>query len=109
MNAVLEQEFDFEEDGETELLEAITGLSMLEEDEEDNGEMLRVLERQESTLQVQLENLLDSLEEWERQAPAADSLEYTEWRAHRSRLEARSESLAQRIRELERQISALEE
>lgn len=108
MNAVLEQEFDFEEDGETELLEAITGMSMLEEDEEDNGEMLRVLERQESTLQVQLENLLDSLEEWERQAPAADSLEYTEWRVHRSRLEARCESLAQRIRELEGQISVLE-
>lgn len=108
VSAVLEHGFDFEEDGETELLEAITGLTMLEEEEEDSSEMLRVLERQESTLQVQLENMQDSLIEWEEQAPETESSpQYAAWIERRIRLEAQIDSLADRIQELEAQIDAL--
>ena len=64
---LLDNGFPLDEDDETALLEASTGFSVLDEEDEDVSEMLRVLERQESTLQVQLDNLWDSLTELEEQ------------------------------------------
>ena len=56
---MFDHEFDWEEDEETALLEETTGFALLEAEDEDNSEALRVLERQVSTLEVQLENLQD--------------------------------------------------
>lgn len=93
---MLENGFMLDEDDETALLEASTGFSVLEEEDEDVSEMLRVLERQESALQVQLDNLWDSLEELEEQE-GRQGERYL-------RTAARIDGLTARIQELEEQI-----
>ena len=93
---LLENGFTLDEDDETALLEASTGFSVLEEEDEDVSEMLRVLERQESTLQVQLDNLWDSLTELEEQE-GRQGERYL-------RTAAQIDGLTARIQELEAQI-----
>ncbi|WP_297233686.1 hypothetical protein [uncultured Flavonifractor sp.] len=97
---MFDHEFDWEEDEETALLEETTGFALLEAEDEDNSEALRVLERQVSTLEVQLENLQDSLEELE-QPESAEALR------RRERIEGEIEGLTARILELETQIDML--
>lgn len=97
---MFDHEFDWEEDEETALLEETTGFALLEAEDEDNSEALRVLERQMSTLEVQLENLQDSLEELEQP-------ESSEVLRRRERIEGEIEGLTARILELETQIDML--
>ena len=97
---MFDHEFDWEEDEETALLEETTGFALLEAEDEDNSEALRVLERQVSTLEVQLENLQDSLEELEQP-------ESSEVLRRRERIEGEIEGLTARILELETQIDLL--
>ena len=94
---LLDNGFPLDEDDETALLEASTGFSVLDEEDEDVSEMLRVLERQESTLQVQLDNLWDSLTELEEQE-GRQGQRYL-------RTAAQIEGLTARIQELEEQIN----
>lgn len=101
MNETWNSCFDLEDEAETELLEASTGFSILEE-EPDNSEMLRVLERQIGTLQVQLDNLEDDLALLAQQ-PTSDEHQ-REWVL---RLSAQAERLSARIEELEAQADAL--
>lgn len=98
---MFDHEFDWEEDEETALLEEATGFAILDAEDEDNGETLRVLERQVSTLEVQLENLQDSLEELEEQPESPETLR------RRARIEAEIEGLMARIQELETQIDLI--
>lgn len=99
---MFDHEFDWEEDEETALLEETTGFALLEAEDEDNSEALRVLERQMSTLEVQLENLQDSLGELEEEQP-----ESSEVLRRRERIEGEIEGLTARILELETQIDLL--
>lgn len=99
---MFDHEFDWEEDEETALLEETTGFALLEAEDEDNSEALRVLERQVSTLEVQLENLQDSLGELEEEQP-----ENPEVLRRRERIEGEIEGLTARILELETQIDLL--
>ena len=99
---MFDHEFDWEEDEETALLEETTGFALLEAEDEDNSEALRVLERQVSTLEVQLENLQDSLEELKEEQP-----ENPEVLRRRERIEGEIEGLTARILELETQIDML--
>ena len=99
---MFDHEFDWEEDEETALLEETTGFALLEAEDEDNSEALRVLERQVSTLEVQLENLQDSLEELKEEQP-----ENPEVLRRRERIEGEIEGLTARILELETQIDLL--
>ena len=99
---MFDHEFDWEEDEETALLEETTGFALLEAEDEDNSEALRVLERQVSTLEVQLENLQDSLGELEEEQP-----ENPEVLRRRERIEGEIEGLTARILELETQIDML--
>lgn len=98
MNETWNSGFDLEDESETALLEASTGFSLLEE-EPDNSEMLRVLERQIGTLQVQLDNLEEDLSRLAEE-PARQELLL--------RLTAQADRLAARIAELEAQADALE-
>lgn len=101
VSALFDHEFDWEEEQETALLEEAAGFALLEAEDEDNGEALRVLERQVSTLEVQLENLQDSLEELEEQPESPETLQ------RRARTETEIEGLTARIGELEAQIDLL--
>ena len=58
MNETWSSGFDLEDESETELLEASTGFSLLEE-EPDNSEMLRVLERPVSYTHLTLPTKLE--------------------------------------------------
>lgn len=96
-----------DEEDDDELLELSAGFSILEE-EPDNSEALRVLERQWDTLQVQLDNLADSVEAWEQQAPPPQSGPLRQqWAAQRDRLRDQMGRLERRLEELEEQIRTL--
>ncbi|MCI7474525.1 MAG: hypothetical protein MSB10_12760 [Clostridiales bacterium] len=101
MNRPWNHDFEFDDADETELLEASTGFSLLEE-EQDNSEMLQVLERQISTLQVQLDNLEEDLARLT-EGPDADSAQA----ALVLRLRDQADRLAARIDELESQANTL--
>lgn len=103
MNEPWNHDFELDDADETELLEASTGFSLLEE-EPDNSEMLRVLDRQISTLQVQLENLEEDLIRLT-EGPDADSARA----ALVLRLRDQADRLAARIDELEAQADTLSE
>ena len=103
MNGSWNHDFELDDADETELLEASTGFSILE-DEPDNSETLRVLERQISTLQVQLDNLEDDLARLTEE-PAGNSSQETLIR----RLRDQADRLAARIDELEAQADTLSE
>lgn len=90
--------FDPDELEESKLLEASTVFSLLEE-APDNSEMLRVLERQIGTLQVQLDNLEEDLSRLAEEPARQELL---------PRLTAQADRLAARIAELEAQADALE-
>lgn len=102
VSALFDHEFNWEEDEETALLEEATGFAILDAEDEDNGETLQVLERQVSTLEVQLENLQDSLEELEK-----EQAENSEALRRRARIEVEIEGLTARIQELEAQIDLI--
>lgn len=102
MNGPWNHDFELDDADETELLEASTGFSILE-DEPDNSETLRVLERQISTLQVQLDNLEDDLARLTEE-PAGNSSQETLI----LRLRDQADRLAARIDELEAQADSLE-
>lgn len=102
MNETWSSGFDPEEEAEDALLEASAGFSLLEE-EPDNSEVLRVLERQIGTLQVQLDNLEEDL------ARLAEEPAGNEARQELLlRLTAQADRLAARIAELEAQADALD-
>lgn len=103
MNEPWNHDFELDDADETELLEASTGISLLEE-EPDNSEMLRVLDRQISTLQVQLDNLEEDLIRLT-EGPDADSAQA----ALVLRLRDQADRLAARIDELESQADTLSE
>ena len=103
MNGSWNHDFELDDADETELLEASTGFSILE-DEPDNSETLRVLERQISTLQVQLDNLEDDLARLTEE-PAGNSSQETLI----LRLRDQADPLAARIDELEAQADTLSE
>lgn len=101
MNGPWTHDFEADDTDGTALLEASTGFSVLEEDP-DNGETLQVLERQLSTLLVQLDNLeedLSNLANGSHDGSAQDALSV--------RLQDQAERLTARIKELEAQIDAL--
>ncbi len=101
MNEPWNPGFGLDDAEETELLEASTGFSILEE-EPDNSEILRVLERQIGTLQVQLDNLEDDL------TRLAEAPDHTPRQQELSlRLRTQADRLAARIAELEEQAQAL--
>lgn len=103
MNGSWNHDFELDDADETELPEASTGFSILE-DEPDNSETLRVLERQISTLQVQLDNLEDDLARLTEE-PAGNSSQETLI----LRLRDQADRLAARIDELEAQADTLSE
>lgn len=103
MNGPWNHDFELDDADETELLEASTGFSLLEE-EPDNREMLQVLERQISTLQVQLDNLEEDLARLT-EGPNADSTQA----ALVLRLRDQADRLTARIDELESQADTLSE
>lgn len=102
MNETWSSGFDLEDESENELLEASTGFSLLEE-EPDNSEMLRVLERQIGTLQVQLDNLEDDLSRLAEEPAGNEARQELLFR-----LTTQADRLAARIAELEAQADALE-
>ena len=96
-----------DEEDDDELLELSAGFSILEE-EPDNSEALRVLERQWDTLQVQLDNRADSVEAWAQQAPPPPSGPLRQqWAAQRDRLRDQLGRLERRLEELKEQIRTL--
>lgn len=101
MNEPWNYGFALDDGDETDLLEASTGFSILEE-EPDNSEILRVLDRQISTLQVQLDNLEDDLARLT-EGPAGDTTQ----EALILRLRDQADRLAARIAELEAQADTL--
>ena len=107
MNDTWSSGFMPEDEAETELLEASAGFSLLEE-EPDNSEALRVLDRQWDTLQVKLDNLADSLERLEQQAPPPQAGQpRQQWEAQRDNLADQMGRLEGRLAELEAQIRQL--